>query len=91
MCSAPKARAAKGKVVDYHDSMNQNLSPEKRSAFAKKANAAYEKRHPNEEFKMPFKDQKKHKKTKSLVHRVEVILLLIVFAAIAIRVIFLSE
>ncbi|AOT10466.1 hypothetical protein [Pseudoalteromonas luteoviolacea] len=91
MCSAPRARVSKGKVVDYQDSMNQNLSPKKRSEFAKKANAAYEKRHPNEEYKMAYKNEKKNQKTKSLVHKIEIILVLIVFIAIAVRVIFISE
>ncbi|MCF6439555.1 hypothetical protein L1077_08960 [Pseudoalteromonas luteoviolacea] len=91
MCSAPKARVAKGKVVDYQDSMNQSLSPKKRAEFAKKANAAYEKRHPNEDLKVTSKEQKKSRKTKSIVHKIEVILVIVVFVAIAIRVLFLSE
>ncbi|TQF67534.1 hypothetical protein [Pseudoalteromonas luteoviolacea] len=92
MCAAPRARQpSRGKPVDYQSAMNETLSAEKRTVFAKKANAAYERRHPNEENEMPFKKNKEEKKTKAIVHRIELILLLIVIAAIGIRVLFMTD
>ncbi|KZN57434.1 hypothetical protein JL49_10100 [Pseudoalteromonas luteoviolacea] len=92
MCSAPRVRQpSRGKPMDYQSSMNETLSAEKRTAFAKKANAAYERRHPNEEYEVSSKKNKTEKKTKAIVHRVELILLIVVIAAIGIRVLFMTD
>ncbi|MCF2856128.1 hypothetical protein L1286_01465 [Pseudoalteromonas sp. SMS1] len=92
MCAAPRARQpSRGKPLDYQSSINETLSAEKRTAFAKKANAAYERRHPNEDNDMPLKKNKEDKKAKAIVHRIELILLLVVIAAIGIRVLFMTD